>query len=158
MSKARSGWRADGELVDCRQTLKVWEVESRRELRTLHGHSDWVTGVALSGDGRLAVSASDDQTLKVWKVESRRELRTLHGHSDWVNGVALSGGGRLAVSASDDQTLKVWEVESGALVATFTCDGATRCCALANDGKLIVAGDVGGCVHFLRLEEPKCRN
>ena len=37
-----------------------------------------------------------------------------------------------------DKTLKVWEVQNAELLATFTSHGATRCCALANDGKLIV--------------------
>ena len=50
-------------------TLKVWDVETGRELRTLQGHPDDVNGVALSGDGRRAVSASAD-TLKVWDVET----------------------------------------------------------------------------------------
>ena len=75
--------------------------------------------MALSGDGRLAVSASSDKTLKVWEVESGRELRTLEGHTDWVYGVALSGDGRRAVSASWDKTLKVWEVESGRELRTL---------------------------------------
>jgi WD40 repeat protein len=65
-------------------------VVSGRELRTLQGHSDRVYGVALSGDGRLAVSASSDRTLKVWDVGSGRELRTLEGHSGLVHAVALS--------------------------------------------------------------------
>jgi hypothetical protein len=73
-------------------------------LRTLGGHADGVWGVALSADGRRAVSASGDDTLKVWDVESGRELRTLVGHSGGVNGVALSADGRRAVSASDDKT------------------------------------------------------
>lgn len=45
---------------------------------------------ALSGDGRLAVSASEDKTLKVWELAGGRELRTLKGHTTVVNGVALS--------------------------------------------------------------------
>jgi WD40 repeat protein len=131
------------------QTLKVWDVESGRELRTLQGHSDWVSGVALSADGRLAVSASDDWALKVWEVASGRELRTLQGHAHRVSGVALSADGRLAVSASWDQTLKVWDVESGGLITTFTCDALADCSAFSNDRRLIVAGDALGRVHFL---------
>ena len=106
-------------------TLKVWEVDSGRELRTLAGHTGGVHGVALSGDGRIAVSASADHTLKVWEVGSGRELRTLAGHTVCVNGVALSGDGRLAVSASDDNTLKVWEVGSGRELRTLA--GHTGC-------------------------------
>jgi len=59
------------------------------------------------------------------------------------------------VSASSDKTLKVWEVESGECLATFTCDGAALCCAYCDALKLIVAGDAGGHLHFLRLIEPQ---
>ena len=48
----------------------MWDLESGRELRTLEGHSDWVNGVAVTPDGRRAVSASCDKTLKVWDLES----------------------------------------------------------------------------------------
>ena len=68
------------------------------------------------------------------------------------------GDGRLAVSASSDQTLKVWEVESGAFLATFTCDSALLHCAAAEDCQLIVAGDAGGRVHFVHIEEAERKN
>jgi WD40 repeat protein len=66
-----------------------------------------VTAVALSADGRLAVSASWDKTLKVWDVVSGRELHTLAGHTKGINAIVLTADGRLAVSASDDHTVKV---------------------------------------------------
>jgi WD40 repeat protein len=109
-------------------------------------------------DGQRAVSASQDQTLKVWELGSGRELRTLTGHTNWVHAVAVTPDGQRAVSASDDNTLKVWDLETGAVLATFTCDSAAHGCAFADDGKLIVAGDAAGHVHFLRLEEPKPKN
>ena len=98
----------------------------RAFVRSLEGHTGPVFGVAMSRDGRLAVSASYDKTLKVWDVESGRELRTLEGHTSFVYGVALSGDGRLAVSASSDKTLKVWDVESGRELRTL--EGHTVCC------------------------------
>ena len=138
-------------------TVRVWDLSTGTEVRTLWGHSDWVNGVAISADGRLAVSASRDKTLKVWEVESGRELRTLTGHTGGVYRVAMSGDGQRAVSASDDNTVKLWDLETGEVLATFTCDGAARCCAFSEAHKLIVAGDAGGHLHFLRLEEPKVK-
>jgi WD40 repeat protein len=121
-------------------------------LRTLEGHSFDVSGVAVTADGKRAVSASEDHTLKVWDLESGRALRTLEGHSDVVSGVAVTADGKRAVSAADDNTLKVWDLESGLAVATFHCDASVQCCAIAPGGT-IVAGDDAGRVHFLMLEE-----
>jgi WD40 repeat protein len=139
-------------------TLKVWDLESGRALRTVTDHSVLVMKVGVSADGRRAVSAYSEKTLKVWDLVSGCEMRILSGHSDSVRGVAVSSDGRRVVSASYDKTLKVWDLESGEALVTFTCDAAALCCAFSDPLKLILAGDAGGHVHFLHLEEPKPRN
>ncbi|MBZ5520925.1 MAG: TIR domain-containing protein [Acidobacteriia bacterium] len=109
-------------------------------LRTLQGHSYPVWGLAVRADGRLAISASDDNTLKVWDLDSGHELLTLQGHSDRVNGVAISADGRLAVSASSDNTLKVWDLVSGREL--FSLQGhsdSVRGVAMSADGRLAVS-------------------
>ena len=63
-------------------TLKLWNVESRTEVATLKGHSDYVNSVAFNSEGTLLASGSDDNTIKLWNVESRTEVATLKGHSD----------------------------------------------------------------------------
>jgi WD40 repeat protein len=110
--------------------------------------------VAVTPDGKWAVSASADNTLKVWDLETGHALRTLQGHSASVHGVAVTPDGKRAVSASGDKTLKVWDLETGEVLATFTCDHVALCCAF-DDDKRIVSGDAGGRVYFLSLEEPK---
>jgi hypothetical protein len=40
----------------------------------------------------------------------------------------------------------------GSLIATFYCDSPANCCAFA-DQRRIVAGDAGGRVYILSLEE-----
>jgi WD40 repeat protein len=48
-------------------TLRCW-LGTGTELCLLKGHTDRVSCVALSDDGRLAASASDDCTLRVWRL------------------------------------------------------------------------------------------
>ena len=109
-------------------------------LRTLEGHSHYVYGVAVTADGKRAVSASWDKTLKVWDLETGRALRTLEGHSDSVLGVAVTADGKRAVSASRDDTLKVWDLETGRALRTL--EGHSALClgvAVTADGKRAVS-------------------
>ncbi len=46
----------------------------------------------------------------------------------------------------------MWDLETGALICTFNCEGRVECAAVAPDGRTFVAGDAGGRVYFLRLE------
>ncbi len=88
-------------------------------LQTLTGHKAGVRAVAMTADGRRAISASHDQTLKVWNLVTGAEEATLRGHTDWVVAVAVTANGQRVVSASFDQTLKVWNLTTGAEEATL---------------------------------------
>jgi len=98
-------------------TVRLWDVASGRELRTLTGHSGYVTSVAFSPDGRTVLSGSWDSTVRLWDVASGRELRTFKGHSGWVNSVAFSPIGRTALSSGTDGTVRIWDVETGTELA-----------------------------------------
>ncbi len=82
-------------------------------VRIPQGHTDPVLGVAVTPDGRQAISASLDRTLIVWDLESGQAQRTLQGHANSVTSVAATPDGRQAISASLDKTLIVWDLESG---------------------------------------------
>ncbi len=109
-------------------------------LRTLEGHSGPVISVAISPDGKTAVSGSDNQTL-VWELASGEIIHTLEGHSAMVRTVAISPDGKTAVSGSDNQTL-VWELASGKIIHTlegYTYD-QINAVAISPDGKTAVVG------------------
>src|SRR6266542_1276626 len=81
-------------------TIKLWEVATGRELRTLR-HSSSVRSVAFSVDGRTLASGGGG-TIKLWEVATGRELHTLTGHSSYITSVAFSADGKTLASGSDD--------------------------------------------------------
>jgi WD40 repeat protein len=114
--------------------------ESEALVRTLEGHSIMVNGVAVTADGRFAVSASSDSTLKVWDLATGQAVRTLEGHHDWVKGVAVTPDGRFAVSASGDNTLKVWDLATGQAARTLEGhSNRVKGVAVTPDGRFAVS-------------------
>ncbi len=110
-------------------------------IRIMTGHRIAVKSVALTPDGRTAVSGSGDYTVKVWDLGTGALLRTLEGHTSGVSSVATTPDGRTAVSGSGDSTVKVWDLETGALLRTL--EGHTSSVysvAITPDGRTAVSG------------------
>jgi WD40 repeat protein len=123
------------------KTIKLWDVETRIELRTLSGHPDGVWSIAFSPDGKLIVSGSNDKTVKLWDVETGREIKTLTGHSGPVKAVAFSPDGKLIVSGSYDNTIKLWDVKTGKELKTLAGHPrSVETVAFTPDGKRIASG------------------
>src|SRR6516164_9604101 len=99
-----------------------------------------------------AISASAGLPLQVWDLESGQLVRTLSGHTDLIHAVLLTPDGRHVISASADHTLRVWDPENGNFITAFSGEGPMLRCAVAPDGRTILARDKSGRGHFLRLE------
>jgi WD40 repeat protein len=131
--------------------LKAWDLRRGTEEKTLSGHAARVNAVAVLPDGARVVSASDDKTIKVWNLATGQVERTLLGHTAKINSLAVMADGRNVVSAAHDNTVKVWSVRTGNPIATFTGDSPMCACVVGRLG-VIIAGDLSGRLHVLRLE------
>lgn len=89
-------------------------------LRTLMGHKSSIKAVAVTPNGKLAISASSDD-LKVWDLESGLEVQTLcENLIGSFETMAVTPDGNYAISAFWDltilpsnYTLTVWDLKSG---------------------------------------------
>jgi WD40 repeat protein len=136
---------------------QVPPVSRLRLQAVLRGHPNDVVSVALSHDGRRAVSGGLDGTVKVWDVEGRACVASLRGHQRYVLGVALSADGRRAISGGSDGTVKVWDVERRTFLASLQGhDNYVRDLALSADGRRAVSCSDDGTVKVWDVEGRAC--
>src|SRR4051812_45573658 len=62
------------------------------------GHSGKITAIAMSADGSLVLTGSDDDAAILWDVKSGLELRRFEGHTDRVGSAALTHDAKLAIT------------------------------------------------------------
>jgi WD40 repeat protein len=107
---ATGGWETD-------KLAKVWDVETRKELRSLSGHNGGIYGVSWSPDGSRLTTGSNDGTAKVWDVRSCKQVLTLTlkppGGWNEVWAVAWSPNGKWLATGSQDGIPRVWDAETG---------------------------------------------
>jgi WD40 repeat protein len=132
-------------------TIKIWDAESGRELRTLMGHTGAVYSMAYSPDGRRIVSGSFDGTIKIWDAESGRELRIIKGDGQEVSSVVYSPDGYRMVSSSFDGTIRIWDAESGCKLYSWHDGGPIV--VYSPDGRRIASiGSPGGSIKIWGME------
>ncbi len=121
--------------------MRLWDLATGKLLRTFEGHREGVLSVAISPDGRRALSGSYDKTLRLWDLATGKLLRTFEGHTDWVESVAISPDGRRALSGSRDETLRLWDLATGKLLRTFEGHtGSVESVAISPDGRRALSG------------------
>ena len=88
-------------------TIKIWDLESCEEIRTLQGHDSGIR--CLQFDDTKLISGSLDRTIKVWNWHTGECISTYTGHSGGV--VGLNFDGAILASASMDTTVKIWNFQ-----------------------------------------------
>jgi uncharacterized protein YjbI with pentapeptide repeats len=127
--------------------VRLWDLESGREIRRFEGHGNSVQSVAFSPNGKCLASGSGDNTVRLWDLGSDRALRTLEGHRKAVQSVAFSPNGKCLASGSLDNTVRLWDSDSGRLLATLICT-PEGWAAVTPDGRYKLGGDTAGAFWF----------
>jgi eukaryotic-like serine/threonine-protein kinase len=118
--------------------VKVWDVETGREIRTLRGGG---LGLAYSADGTALASGSQDGVVTVWDTTNWESRATLRGHTGSVRGLAFSPDGGRIVTAGSDHSIRLWDAATGQeVMALRGHEEPVLAVAFSPEGRYIVSG------------------
>ncbi len=156
--------QSDDEYAKLLSVCRLFEVTKKPAIgekkpfqaKVFKGHKNFVLEVAVTPDGRLAVSGSLDKTARVWDLSSGKCISILK-HPKEILGVAVTPDGRLAVSGCYDNKVRVWDLGPGKCTATLK--GHTDLVygvAMTPDGRLAVSGSLDKTARVWDLGSGKC--
>ena len=155
-------------------TIRLWEVATGKELFPSTGHHGPVTAVALSPDGKIVASASEDRTIRLWETATGKELRQLRDPEDLftldllefkfrpvlediVESLAFSPDGKTLASGDRGGNIGLWEVATGKQLRYFSyltgfyvgvADDMHVVVAFSPDGKTLASGNGRGTISL----------
>ncbi|ETO33068.1 hypothetical protein RFI_04039, partial [Reticulomyxa filosa] len=106
------------------QTIRVWNVETCKQIKSFNQHLGWAYCVKFSPyhyynhRQNVICSSSSNNTIHFWDFKNNKQLDIFSEHIGWVSGIKFSSFncGKYLCSGSADKTICLWDVETSKLL------------------------------------------
>ena len=145
------------------RSVRIWDVETGKQLHVLTGYVDAARCVVFSPDGNtLASCGSTTSTdpeafeIRIWDIVSRKFKPSLKGHTKPVRRVSFNPNGKLLASASYDGTIRIWDLKARTSKVLSGHDGGAYDVAFhPTDSNVLVSGGADKSVRIWDLKTMK---
>ncbi|HAN77705.1 MAG TPA: hypothetical protein DCQ31_08000 [Bacteroidales bacterium] len=93
--------------------IRVWDAENGALLKTLQGHTDYVSALQFNNSGTQLISGSWDKTVIVWDLANEKPIKQLIGHNNYIRSIAIDNSNTLLLTGSSDSKVMLWNLNSG---------------------------------------------
>jgi WD40 repeat protein len=135
----------------------LWDLESGKEDRFFQLGVTWCNGVAVSSNGRMALSNGAGRECLLWDLKSGQNVRSFAGDT-WIRSVAWSPDDRFALTGESGGRIKLWEIEGGRMLRRFDTPGGhnhVHSVAFSPDQSLALACSEDGLIRIWEVATGK---
>ncbi|MCZ7636511.1 MAG: protein kinase [Verrucomicrobia bacterium] len=150
-----------GDHVDQKFVIHLWDLGTFALKRVLRGHTNMLSGVAFSPDGRFLASVggwpyntTNVGQIFLWDLDSGTQRSELTGHhcSVGFGGVAFAPSGKTLATAHGDGAIRIWDLQTKQIAQTLEGHRDLVLGVRASpDGTLMASGGIDGSVRLWQL-------
>ena len=100
-------------------TIKLWNIENGRQIRSFNQHTDKIKTVAFSPDGTKLLSASSDNKAIVFDVLTANVLAVFVTNKDALMGAYFSPDGSKVITMTNRDQTQIWDIKTASLLGTY---------------------------------------
>lgn len=131
-------------------SVKIWDVKSRRLIRTMTESAASASAVSFNHDGKILASAGDE-TIQLWDVLTGKNIRTIKSVGSEIKSLVYSPDGSMLASGDKDGTIRIWNVDNGNLIRTLSGHiSDVTCLSFSPNGKILASG-----AGEVKIEKPQ---
>ncbi|HEX4083586.1 MAG TPA: c-type cytochrome domain-containing protein, partial [Chthoniobacteraceae bacterium] len=118
--------------------VKIFTTADGKMVCKMKKHTDWVTALSFTPDGKELISGDRAGGLSIWDTQGH-ELQSVSAHTGAITAIACRGN--IVATSSEDGTVKFWDIEEGKELKSWHAhDGGVRSIAFTQDGQIVTCG------------------
>jgi mono/diheme cytochrome c family protein len=118
--------------------VKIFSAADGHMICKMKKHTDWVTALSFTPDGKELISGDRAGGLSVWDCQGH-ELQSVSAHAAGITGIACRGN--IVATSSEDGTVKFWDIVEGKELKSWHAhNGGVRSVAFTADGHIVTSG------------------
>ena len=133
------------------RTVRIWETDTGKLLRSIHCESPYPTGIAFSPDGRQIAADVDSENISIFEWQTNKPPRLIK--ASIPRAVVWSPDGRhIGCAVVDEDSILIFDAASGKQLHKIK--GGDRV-AFSPDNKTFAIANIGGNITLHNLDDAK---
>ena len=134
--------------------IHIWDAATGDLIRSIEGHTEWVTSLAFNDTGRVLVSGSKDNSVRTFDLQTGGLKQVVTHHRGDITAVAFTPDGEIIASGGRDSTILLHHAESAQQIAKLDhFGGPVWDMAFSPDGTILASSSEEGAVWLWGLWE-----
>lgn len=136
--------------------LQMREIDTQKIVRTFEGHTETISSLQVSQDGKKLLTASWDGTIRLWDVSTGLADKKFVGHVGAVHTAIFCNQERNMFTAGADRVIRYWDVATGKVLKSYEGHSAeVTSLQLTTDEKMLISHSLDGTTKFWNLSSGK---